>query len=154
MVRAVMLTSHAAGRAMRERGHGAILNVSSVAGFIATGTYSAEKAFVTVFTEGLAGELAGTGVTATALCPGFTHTEFHARAGIAMSALPESLWLDADRLVQQAPHRRRPGQGRLRAGRPVEGRRRPGCGCCPGRCCAVARCAGSTGSAGPPRPRS
>jgi uncharacterized protein len=97
-----MLTSHAAGRAMRARGTGAILNVSSVAGFIANGTYSAEKAFVTVFTEGLAGELSGTGVTATALCPGFTHTEFHARAGILMSALPESLWLDADDVVQQA----------------------------------------------------
>ena len=102
MVRAVMLTSHAAGRSMRARGHGAILNVSSIAGFIANGTYSAEKAFVTVFTEGLAGELAGSGVTATVLCPGFTHTEFHARAGIAMSALPESLWLDADDVVQQA----------------------------------------------------
>ena len=87
---------------MRERGHGAILNVSSVASFIANGTYSAEKAFVTVFTEGLASELAGTGVTATALCPGFTRTEFHARAGIRTSALPESLWLDADDVVQQA----------------------------------------------------
>jgi short-subunit dehydrogenase len=102
MVRAVMLTSHAAGRSMRARGHGAILNVSSVAGFVANGTYNAEKAFVTVFTEGLAGELAGTGVTATALCPGFTRTEFHARAGLAMSALPEWLWLDADDVVQQA----------------------------------------------------
>jgi len=102
MVRAVMLTSHAAGRSMRARGHGAILNVSSVAGFIANGTYCAEKAFVTVFTEGLAGELAGTGVTATALCPGFTRTEFHARAAIAMSALPDALWLDADDVVQQA----------------------------------------------------
>lgn len=102
MVRAVMLTSHAAGRAMRERGRGAILNVSSVASFIANGTYSAEKAFVTVFSEGLASELAGTGVTVTALCPGFTHTEFHARAGISMSALPGSLWLDADDVVQQA----------------------------------------------------
>ena len=102
MVRAVLLTCHAAGRAMRERGRGAILNVSSVASFIANGTYSAEKAFVTVFSEGLASELAGTGVTVTALCPGFTRTEFHARARIAVSALPEALWLDADEVVQQA----------------------------------------------------
>ena len=102
MVRAVLLTCHSAGRAMRGRGRGAILNVSSVASFIANGTYSAEKAFVTVFTEGLASELHGTGVTATVLCPGFTRTEFHARADIKISALPESLWLDADDVVQQA----------------------------------------------------
>ena len=102
MVRAVLLTCHAAGRAMRARGHGAILNVSSVASFIANGTYSAEKAFVTVFSEGLASELSGTGVTVTALCPGFTRTEFHERARISVSALPGALWLDADEVVQQA----------------------------------------------------
>ena len=102
MVRAVMLTCHAAGRAMRERGRGTILNVSSVASFIANGTYSAEKAFVTVFSEALASELAGTGVTVTALCPGFTRTEFHQRARMDISALPGLLWLDADVVVQQA----------------------------------------------------
>lgn len=102
MVRAVLLTSHAAGRAMRERGRGAILNVSSVASFIANGTYSAEKAFVTVFSEGLASELAGTGVTVTAVCPGFTRTEFHDRARMRISALPEALWLDADVVAAQA----------------------------------------------------
>jgi uncharacterized protein len=101
MVRTVMLTCHAAGRAMRERGRGIILNVSSVASFVANGTYSADKAFVTVFSEGLASELAGTGVTVTALCPGFTHTEFHQRARMEVSALPELLWLDADDVVQQ-----------------------------------------------------
>ena len=102
MVRAVLLTCHAAGRAMRARGHGGIINVSSVASFIANGTYSAEKSFVTVFSEALAGELAGTGVTVTALCPGFTRTEFHERARIAISSLPSSLWLDADVVVAQA----------------------------------------------------
>ena len=102
MARAVLLTSHAAGVAMRERGRGTIVNVSSVASFIANGTYSAEKAFVTVFSEGLASELAGTGVTVTALCPGFTRTEFHQRARMRVSALPGSLWLDADDVVQQA----------------------------------------------------
>lgn len=97
--RAVLVLSHAAARAMRERGHGAIVNVSSVAGQITSGTYSAVKSFVTVFTEGLASELAGTGVTATALLPGFTRTEFHQRARLNMSRLPTFLWLDPHRLV-------------------------------------------------------
>lgn len=97
--RAVLVLSHAAARAMRERGHGAIVNVSSVAGQITSGTYSAVKSFVTVFTEGLASELAGTGVTATALLPGFTRTEFHQRAQLNMSRLPTFLWLDPHRLV-------------------------------------------------------
>ncbi|MDF2091496.1 SDR family oxidoreductase [Knoellia sp. 3-2P3] len=97
--RAVLVLSHAAARAMRERGHGAIVNVSSVAGQITSGTYSAVKSFVTVFTEGLSAELAGTGVTATALLPGFTRTEFHQRAKLNMSRLPKFMWLDADRLV-------------------------------------------------------
>jgi short-subunit dehydrogenase len=100
LVRAVLVLSHAAATAMRERGHGAIVNVSSVAGFISSGTYSASKSYVTVFTEALAAELRGTGVTATALCPGFTHTEFHQRARLDMSSLPRFLWLDADRLVR------------------------------------------------------
>ena len=98
--RAVLVLSHAAANAMRVRGHGAIVNVSSVAGQIASGPYSAVKSFVTVFTEGLATELAGTGVTATALLPGFTHTELHQRAGVTMSSIPEFMWLDADKLVR------------------------------------------------------
>ena len=102
LCRAVLVLSHAAAGAMRQRGHGAVVNVSSVASFIASGTYSAEKSFVTVFTEGLAAELAGTGVTATALCPGFTRTEFHDRARINMGGTPKFMWLDADRLVRDA----------------------------------------------------
>ncbi len=98
LVRAVLVLSHAAGQAMAERGHGTIINVSSVAGFIASGTYSAAKAWVTTFTEGLATELAASGVTATALCPGLTHTEFHQRAEIGKQG-PGFVWLEADRLV-------------------------------------------------------
>jgi uncharacterized protein len=101
LVRAVLVLSHAAAGAMRERGHGAIVNVSSVAGYITSGTYSASKSYVTVFTEGLAAELKGTGVTATALCPGFTRTEFHQRAEVDMSSMPDFMWLDADRLVRE-----------------------------------------------------
>jgi short-subunit dehydrogenase len=102
LCRATLVLSHAAGGVMVERGQGRIINVSSVAGFIATGTYSAAKAWTTVFTEALAGQLAGTGVTATALCPGFTRTEFHARADIEMSGLPSFLWLEVEGLVRQA----------------------------------------------------
>jgi len=102
MVRAVLVLSHAAAGQMTERGRGAILNVASVAALTAGGTYAAAKAWVRSFTEGLAVELHGTGVTATVLCPGFTHTEFHDRAGIDKSVLPDLAWLDADRVVATA----------------------------------------------------
>lgn len=85
MIEAVMVLSHAAGNAMRERGRGAIVNVSSVASWLTAGTYSAAKAWVTVFSEGLAGELRPHGVTVTACCPGLTRTDFHRRAGIAFT---------------------------------------------------------------------
>ncbi len=102
LCRAVLVLSHAAARAMKARGQGAIINVSSVASFVAMGSYSAAKAWVTVFSESLATELAGTGVKVMALCPGFTHTEFHQRAEMNMSKLPDALWLDADQLVTDA----------------------------------------------------
>lgn len=101
MIRAVLLLGSAAGRAMRERGHGAIINVSSTAGFLAMGSYSAIKAWVTSYSEGLAIELSGTGVTVTALCPGWVRTEFHQRAGINASKIPDIMWLDADELVAE-----------------------------------------------------
>jgi short-subunit dehydrogenase len=99
MCRGVLILASAAGRTMAARGHGAIINVSSTAGFVTMGSYSADKAWVTTFTEGLALELAGTGVTVTALCPGWVRTEFHARAGITASKIPGPLWVDADFLV-------------------------------------------------------
>lgn len=102
MVRAVMVLSHAALEPMVERERGAILNVSSIAALTAGGTYSAHKAWVRTFTEGLAVELSGTGVTATALCPGLVHTEFHERAGLEYSELPELAWLNADQVVAAA----------------------------------------------------
>ena len=70
---------------MVERGRGAVLNVASVAAFQPVprqSTYAATKAFVLSFTEGLHVDLKGTGVTATALCPGPTKTEFGDAAGI------------------------------------------------------------------------
>ncbi|ANC31625.1 SDR family NAD(P)-dependent oxidoreductase [Isoptericola dokdonensis] len=102
MVRAVVELSHAAVTQMTARGRGAVLNVASVAALTAGGTYAAAKAYVRSFTEGLAVELAGTGVTATVLCPGFTRTEFHDRAGLSMSSVPDAGWLDAPFVVAAA----------------------------------------------------
>jgi short-subunit dehydrogenase len=102
MVRAVLVLSHAAAEQMTARGRGAILNVSSVASLMAGGTYSAHKAWVRTFTEGLASELRGTGVTATVVCPGLVRTEFHERAGIDLDSAPEALWLRADRVAAEA----------------------------------------------------
>ena len=81
---------------MRARGSGTIINVSSTAGFFTMGDYSAIKAWVTTYTEGLSNELRGTGVQVTALCPGWVRTEFHERADISTGSIPSSLWLDAD----------------------------------------------------------
>jgi short-subunit dehydrogenase len=98
---AVLVLGGAAGRAMKARRRGTILNVSSVAGTIATGNYSAIKAWTTAYTEGLAVELTGTGVQVTAVLPGWVRTEFHERAGIRTKAIPDVLWLDADALVAE-----------------------------------------------------
>ncbi len=101
MIRAVLMLSAAAGRAMRQRGAGTIINVSSFAGVMTfIGSYSAIKAWVTTYTESLANELHDTGVRVTALCPGWVRTEFHERAGINVS-YPDLLWLDADRVVAE-----------------------------------------------------
>jgi short-subunit dehydrogenase len=100
MCRAVLVLSGAAARGMMPRGTGAIVNVSSTAGFITMGSYSAIKAWVTSFSEGLSIELKGTGVTVTALCPGWVHTNFHDRAGVSTSKIPNSMWVDAGQLVQ------------------------------------------------------
>ncbi len=100
LCRAVLVLSHAGALSMKDRGRGAIINVSSVAGFVPMGTYGAAKGWTLAFTQSLAHELAGSGVSATALCPGFTHTEMHERAKVDMSRLPKVMWLEADRLVR------------------------------------------------------
>ncbi len=110
MVRAPMTLSHAAARAMVERGHGSILNVSSIAALMTAGTYNAHKAWVESFTRGLAGELEGTGVTATILRPGLVRTEFQERAGMDFSSLPGFVWLDPEPVVRAALRATRRGK--------------------------------------------
>ena len=102
MVRAIMILSHHAGVSMRSRGRGAILNVGSVASRTGAGTYSAHKAWVVAFTEGLAAELAGSGITATVVCPGPVNTPFFERAGVDMSATPSWLMASTEQVVTAA----------------------------------------------------
>jgi short-subunit dehydrogenase len=90
---------------MIERGRGYIINVASVAG-LTPGTaghtlYGASKAFLVRFSESLASEGEPHGVRVSALCPGFTYSEFHDVTGTRdqVSSLPSWLWLDADDVV-------------------------------------------------------
>ena len=86
---------------MVERGSGGVLNVASVSGFMPVpqqATYSASKAFVLTFTEALTIDLHGTGVTATALCPGPVETEF---AGI-IEGLPSALFIEPAQVARAA----------------------------------------------------
>ena len=97
-IRALHRLSHVAASTTASRGHGGILNVSSIAGFVGspgTATYAASKAFVTSFTEGLHAELKPHGVHVSALCPGFTRTEFQEKADYDTSGLPDVVWQSA-----------------------------------------------------------
>jgi short-subunit dehydrogenase len=80
---------------LMQRGRGAIVNVSSVAGFMALAgseIYCASKSFLTVFSRSLARQLQGTGVVVQALCPGLTRTEFHQSAGYPADTGDKWLW--------------------------------------------------------------
>jgi len=106
MVTACAELAHHCLSGMRARGWGRVINVSSVAGLVPPSAghtlYSASKVFLISFTQSLAAEVQGDGVTCCAVCPGFTYTEFHDVNGTREAlhkAMPDFMMLQADEVV-------------------------------------------------------
>ena len=104
---ATMRLTHAALAAMVPRNRGAVVNVSSVAGFVESPgsvTYGATKRWMNAFTEGLDLDLRskGSAVRVQALCPGFTHSEFHEVAGVDPKTIAAPLWTTAEFVVAES----------------------------------------------------
>lgn len=99
-----MRLTHAALGPMLARGHGRILNVASVAAYMPRSTYGACKRWLVEFSRWANVEYGPRGVTTTAVCPGFTHTNFHERAGLppGQEGVPELLWLEASDVVAES----------------------------------------------------
>jgi short-subunit dehydrogenase len=90
---------------MVRRKKGVVMNISSVGGYLPSpymATYTATKAFVLTFSEGIAAELAGTGVEVLCVCPGVTRTEFQATAKVDVGDVPSIAWQTADQVADEA----------------------------------------------------
>jgi short-subunit dehydrogenase len=87
---------------MLERGEGRIIMVSSVAGYLARGTYSAHKAWGLTFARSANETYRRRGVHVSAVAPGFTRTEFHQRMAMETGGIPGALWLSAPRVVLES----------------------------------------------------
>lgn len=98
---AALVLTHAALPGMLARGSGRIVNVASIAAFLPRGTYSAAKAWLVSFSRWANLAYRARGVLVTAVCPGFTHTEFHDRMGMDKSVAPSWAWLQAERVVRE-----------------------------------------------------
>jgi short-subunit dehydrogenase len=100
-VETAMELTHAALQGMLERHSGRIINVASVAAFLPRETYSAAKGWLVSFSRWANIAYSKRGVMVTAVCPGFTHTEFHDRMGMDKTVAPRWLWLQAERVVRE-----------------------------------------------------
>jgi short-subunit dehydrogenase len=105
-VEAPMRLAHAALTPMLARGSGRIINVASIAAFIPRGTYAAVKAWVVSFSRWANVRYGPRGVTVTAVCPGFVHTNFHERLGLppGQEGVPDAMWLNAADVVREGLH--------------------------------------------------
>ncbi len=101
-VETAMELSHAALQGMLARQSGRIINVASVAAFLPRGTYSAAKAWLLSFSRWANLAYAARGIKVTAVCPGFTHTEFHDRMGMDKAVAPRWMWLEARQVVSES----------------------------------------------------
>lgn len=107
MVMAVAEMTHRLLPGMMERRYGRIVNVASLAGLAPAPAghtlYAAVKALMIKFSESLSQEVASHGVHVTAVCPGFTLSEFHDVTGTRarVSTLPSWLWMDADTVARE-----------------------------------------------------
>lgn len=91
---------------MIDRGFGRVLNVASVAGLLTVAndySYGPTKAYLVALSKGLAASFRDKGIHVTALCPGFTHTDFHAseRLTAMKNNMPRFAWYDADVVVRE-----------------------------------------------------
>jgi short-subunit dehydrogenase len=114
-VTAVVELAHAAVTAMKARGSGGVINVSSLSGlqpYPHGANYGASKAYVNSLSKALSTELSGHGVKVLALCPGFTRTNFQSSAGISRTPIPDWLWLTPEQVARE-------GLSALRRGRSV-----------------------------------
>jgi short-subunit dehydrogenase len=106
MMTSVAAMCHEFIPAMVERGFGRIVNVASVAGRMTVGgdySYGPTKAYLIALSKGLSSAFKSQGVYVMALCPGFTHTEFHASEKLTAmkQATPGFAWYDADVVIRE-----------------------------------------------------
>jgi short-subunit dehydrogenase len=99
-VKSAVRLAHALIPGMVSRGWGKVINVASMAAFepgsYRSSLYSSSKAFVTTFSESIAADLKGTGVSVTAVCPGFTKTEWTSKNKLKNASVPALLWMESD----------------------------------------------------------
>jgi short-subunit dehydrogenase len=110
LMKAVMVLTHATLPKMIKQNSGIILNISSVAAWVPTGTYAAAKSWVTAFTESISAELKGSKVQVTAVAPGFTKTKFFDRSQMKDDDVPNWLWLTPEQVAKESLKDARSGQ--------------------------------------------